>query len=288
MFTISHALCCRCRAIQPAISPGSWLLPDWFWARFSPLLPDPCPDPRGPGGRPRSDDRKILAGVFYVLRTGCQWNAVPRWFGAASTVHARFQEWVKAGVFKRAHAAGLIAYDDHCGIEWEWQSADGAMTKAPLGGEKTGPNPTDRGKVGTKRSLLTDGRGQPLSIAVDGANINDHLLLADTLDGIPIPRPADNGTENLCLDKGYDYPRVPGILEARGYVGHVRTRREEVIDLQTMPGYRARRWVVERGHSWLNRFRRLLVRWEKKADNYLALLQLACSWQLFKTAEVSG
>ena len=123
---------------------------------------------------------------------------------------------------------------------------------------------------------------------VEGANINDHLLLADKLDGIPIARPDDNGTENLCLDKGYDYPRVPRILEARGYVGHVRTRGEEIIDLKTMPGYRARRWVVERGHSWFNRFRRLLVRWEKKAANYRALLQFACAWHLFSAAEVSG
>jgi putative transposase len=285
--TISHALRFRCGDVDPPIGPGSWSLPDWLWNHFALLLPVPSPDQRG--GRPRRDDRQILAGIFYVLRTGCHWKALPRCFGAPSTVHARFQSWVGAGVFHRAHAAGLHAYDDCHGIEWEWQSADGAMTKAPLGGEKTGPNPTDRGKVGTKRSLLTDGRGQPLSIAVGGANINDHLLLAETLDGIPIPRPTDNSTENICLDKGYDYPtRVPAILAARDYVGHVRTRGEEIVDLKTIPGYRTRRWVVERTHSWLNRFRRLLVRWEKTAANYLALLQFACAWQLFKSAEVSG
>ncbi len=169
----------------------------------------------------------------------------------------------KTDVFNRAHAASLLAYDHRRGIEWEWQSADGAMTKAPLGGEKTGPNPTDRGKVGTKRLLLTDGRGQPLSIVVEGANIDVQLLLADTLDGIPVPRPNDDGVENICLDKGYDYPtKVQPILEARGYIGHARTRGEEIVDLKDLPGYRTQRWVVGRGHSWLNRFRRLLVRWE--------------------------
>jgi hypothetical protein len=96
-----------------------------------------------------------------------------------------------------------------------------------MGGEKTGPIPTDRGKIGTKRSLLTDGRGQPLSIAVAGANVNDHLLLAETLDGIPITRPVDTTFENICLDKSYDYPtRVPAILEVRNYVGpHPNSRR---------------------------------------------------------------
>lgn len=93
------------------------------------------------------------------------------------------------------------------------------MTKAPLGGEATGPNPTDRGKSGTKRSLLSDGRGQPLSVAVTGANVNDHLLLAKTLDSIPIPRPlrTTQDPHHLCLHKGYDYPRVPPILQERNY-----------------------------------------------------------------------
>jgi transposase len=77
-----------------------------------------------------------MDGIFYVLRTGCQWKALPRAIGAASTVHDRFQQWVKAGVFRRLWEAGLLEYDALQGLDWEWQAMDGAMTKAPLGGKR--------------------------------------------------------------------------------------------------------------------------------------------------------
>ncbi len=82
------------------------------------------------------DDRKAMNAIFYVLRTGCQWNALPRSLGASSTVHDRFQEWRKAGVFEKIWREGLLEYDSKKGIEWEWQSMDTVMTKAPLGGKK--------------------------------------------------------------------------------------------------------------------------------------------------------
>jgi putative transposase len=104
------------------------------------------------------DDRKAFAAIVYVLRTGLQWNALPRELGASSTVHDRFQEWEQKGFFKVLWQAGLMEYDEVQGIEWEWQSVDGAMTKAPFGCASTGANPTDRGKLGVKRSLLTDPR----------------------------------------------------------------------------------------------------------------------------------
>lgn len=107
------------------------------------------------------DDRQAFAAIIYVLRTGIQWNALPRELGASSTVHDRFQEWEQAGFFKALWQAGLEKYDEIQGIEWEWQAVDGAMTKAPFGKAATGANPTDRGKSGTKRSLLTDGAGIP-------------------------------------------------------------------------------------------------------------------------------
>ena len=93
-------------------------------------------------------DRLVFAGIIYVLRTGCQWQAAPKYFGSGSTLHLRFQQWEKAGVWKRFWEEGLAEYDELVGIVWRWQSADGAMVKAPLGGESTGPNPTDRGKKG--------------------------------------------------------------------------------------------------------------------------------------------
>ncbi len=100
--------------------------------------------------------------------------------------------------------AGLILYDELKGIQWNWLSGDGAMTKAPLGGEKTGPNPTDRVKTGTKRSLLTDAKGVPLAVATAGANCNDHKLVLETLENIEAERPqlGLGRAQHLCLDKG--------------------------------------------------------------------------------------
>ncbi len=109
-----------------------WRIPDEMWSRIQPLLPAQRPHPKG--GRPWTGERQALDGIFYVLRTGCQWKALPREFGAASTVHDRFQLWRKAGVFQGLWQAGLLEYDTLKGIEWEWPALDGAMTKAPLGG----------------------------------------------------------------------------------------------------------------------------------------------------------
>lgn len=109
-----------------------WRIPDALWQRIEPLLPVEPPKPKG--GKPRAASRQCLDGIFYVMRTGCQWKALPRALGAASTVHDRFQEWRGAGVFEKLWQAGLLEYDSRLGLDWEWQAIDGAMTKAPLGG----------------------------------------------------------------------------------------------------------------------------------------------------------
>ena len=157
-------------------------------------------------------------------------------------------------------------------------------------GKKTGPNPTNRAKSGTKRSLLTDGAGVPLGIAVAGANRPDYQLARETLESVPVdwPEPTPEEPQGLCLDKGYDYEEVRELAEEFLYTLHLRTRGEEVAALATKAGYQARRWVVERTHSWLNRFRRLLVRWEKKPQNYLAMLHLACGIITCRAAGLLG
>ena len=108
--------------------------------------------------------------ILLVLRTGMQWNALnATGICSSSAAHRRFQEWVEAGVFHEIWRQGLVEYDTVVGIDWAWLAADGAMGKAPLGGAKTGPNPTDRAK-GAKRSLLCEARGVPIGLAHDGAN----------------------------------------------------------------------------------------------------------------------
>lgn len=130
----------------------------------------------------------------------------------------------------------------------------------------------------------------PIAVAVAGANRHDMKLLEPTLKALALPRPAVTAEEpqHRCLDKGYDYPAVEALVTAWGYTAHIRSRGEEAAHKERVPGYRARRWVVERTHSWMNRFRRLLIRWEKKVDNYLAMLHFACSWIIFRAAGVVG
>jgi putative transposase len=157
-------------------------------------------------------------------------------------------------------------------------------------GKKTGRNPTDRGKSGTKRSMLTEGHGVPLAVAVDGANRHDMKLTEPTLKAMVADRPGvtDENPQNMCMDKGYDYPEIRELLAEWGYIPHIRPIGEESDAKKRIPGYRARRWVVERTHSWMNRFRRLLIRWEKKADNYLAMVHFACAYITFHAAGVFG
>jgi transposase len=133
------------------------------------------------------------------------------------------------------------------------------MTKAPLGGAGIGANSTDRGKKGTKRSILTDAKGIPLSISVDGANRHDKKLVKRILDAIFFEKPSpEEVIQNICMDKGYDFPDIRKLVEEYGYTAHIKSRGKE--NIRDIPGFRARRWVVERTHSWLNRFRRLLIR----------------------------
>ena len=131
----------------------SWEVSVSFWAKVEPLIPPPKRDPikvyqRKPGGGKKPmPPRKIFEGILYVLRTGCQWKALPKErFGSPSAIHSHFIRWMHAGFFVALWRAGLGEYDEMEGIAWRWQSIDGAMVKAPLAQDAVGPNPTDRGK----------------------------------------------------------------------------------------------------------------------------------------------
>lgn len=263
--------------------PTIWYMPDDLWSRLAPLLgPEKAP---GTPGRPAVPFRRIFDALVYVLRTGCQWRALPRQeYAPGTTVQGRFRQWVKAGVFAQAWKV-LRAYDDQeVGIAWQWQALDGAITKAPLGGEATGPSPVDRAKSGTKRSVLTDRRGAPLAVAVTGANTPDKTVALETVDGIGVPRPERvvYRLHHLCLDKGYDYEDViAGMLE-RDYLLHLKKRGEPAPEVKPERKHPARRWVVERTPAWHNKFRRLLVRWERNVEHYTAMIHLASVLILYR------
>lgn len=125
-------------------------IPDALWERLEPLLPKYQPSPKG--GKPRLPMRQVANGIFYVLVTGCQWKAMPREFGSGSAIHAYFQEWVALGIFEQVWRIALQEYEERKGIDWQWQSMDGATTKAPLGGEKNREKP-DRSRQAWRQAV---------------------------------------------------------------------------------------------------------------------------------------
>jgi putative transposase len=256
--------------------PTIWRIPDPLWDLLQALIVEF--DPPKPRGRKPVDPRLILDTLVFRLRSGCQWNHLPKELADDSTAHRRLQRWHKLGLFDRLWAT-LVEHCDALGaVDWQWQAADGAMGKARMGGDQIGPNPTDRGKAGTKRSLQVEGQGGPLSIVVAGANVHDTKLLRSTLDAIIVerPEPTQDHPQNLSLDKAYDNPTGRAAVEGRRYIVHLRRIGEKPVPREKWT-HPARRWVVKRTLAWLSKCRGLLVRYEKKAENYLALLKLACA-----------
>src|SRR4029077_3243756 len=126
-------------AVEELEVVDQWCIPEDLWQAIAELIPKHGNTHRFGGGRPRTPDRGCMEAIFFVLRTGCQWKALNATrFCPGSTAHDRFQEWGKAGVFETTWEAGLLAYHEWRGLDWSWQSMDGCLTKAPLGGEKDG------------------------------------------------------------------------------------------------------------------------------------------------------
>ena len=135
------------RVVKPLAT--IWEVGDDLWKMIAAIVNEL--NPPAETGRPRTDPRAALNGIIYQMRSGCQWNHLPRQFGDDSSVHRQLQRWMKTGIFERIWAVLIECCDELGGVSWEWQSADGAMGKARFGGDKIGPNPTDRGKMGTKK-----------------------------------------------------------------------------------------------------------------------------------------
>jgi transposase len=246
------------------------LVSDELWAVIQPLLPPPKPKPKG--GRPPLPDRKVLTGILFVLKTGIPWEMLPREMGCGSgmTCWRRLRAWQQAGVWKKLHQVLL----DRLG---EADKIDGSRASpAPGGGEATGPNPTDRGTSGTKRHLGVDRNGIPLAVTLSAAHVHDIKMMEATIDALePIGRPRGRPRqrpEKWHADKACDAVAKRPALRRRGITPRIARRG---IDSSEKLG--RSRWVVERTHSWLNRYRRLKIRYERRADIHLAFLSLGCA-----------
>jgi putative transposase len=255
-----------------------WEIDDALWQRIEPILFEDAPlPPKSHGGRHRIDWRAAINGIIFRLRSGCQWNRLPKHFGDDSSVHRWFQRWSQNGIFEKVWAVLVEECDELGAVDWKWQAADGMLGKARFGGDKVGKNPTDRGKPGTKKSLVVEGDGGPLGLVIAGANVVDQQLLAATIEAIVVERPDPKVIkQNMSLDKGYDNPNGHEVVAKYEYFGHIRPIGEDRRAKRSPGRRKARRWVVERTLGWLSKCRSILVRYDKHGFNYLGLIQLAC------------
>jgi len=253
-----------------------YLLPDDLWADIEPLLPKR--EVSELGGRPPVPDRAALTGILFVLKTGIPWEDLPLEMGCGSgvTCWRRLRDWQEAGVWPRLHRLFLARLQRADKIDWSRANLDSGSIPAPFGGEATGPNPTDRGKLGSKHPLVTDRQGIPLVIRLSAANEHDSPHFIPLLEAVPaIPgrrgRPRRR-PHKLHADKGYDDPFCRAYLRRRGIRPRIARR-----GVESKERLGRHRWVVERDIAWLHQCRRLRVRYEKRADIHLAFLTLACS-----------
>src|SRR5215211_7036035 len=200
-------------------------LPRPLWRKLKKCLPkEKNKRSSTKGGRPRASERAVINAIWYVLWTGCQWKAIHRdWFGVSSSVvHERFQRWRQMGVFEKLMKRMAEYYArEHGGIGWKWQAMDSKHSGAPLGGEKTGKNPTDRGKSGAKINLLVDGRGAPISVILTGANRHDKVSAMELIVSVVLKRPAQK-EQHLCADKAYDSDDLREFSASAGYIAHIK------------------------------------------------------------------
>jgi transposase len=169
---------------------GSKWLPDALWKRVEPLLPLPKRRRKRYPGRKPLDNRQVLTGIIFVLRTGIPWREMPSELGCGSgaTCLNRLKQWHRHGVFQKLYEILLAELNGADKIDWSRALVDSATTKAPSGGEKTGKNPTDRRKLGSKVHVLVDAKGIPLAIKLTGANSHDVTQIIPLLDDIPAVR----------------------------------------------------------------------------------------------------
>jgi transposase len=255
------------------------LLTDELWNTIEPLLPPEPPKPKG--GRPRIGARAALRGIIFVLKTGIPWEMLPKELrcGSGMTCWRRLREWQATGVWDRLRRSLLDRLGEADKIDWSRASLDSASVAAPGGGEETGPNPADRGKRGSKRHLVVDGAGVPLAVKHTAANVHDSQMLEELTDSVaPIRQPGGGPgrprkrPQKLHADKAYDSRRCREALRKRRIKARISRR-----GIDTSERLGRHRWVVERTLYWLNRYRRLKVRYERRADIHQGFLDLGCA-----------
>jgi len=250
---------------------------DAVWASFAAYLPEHG-ESNHPLGchRPRISDRDCFEAILFRLVTGCSWDVAGRLGkGSETTLRRRRDEWLAAGACQYLVEEAINAFDKVIGLDFSDVSIDGSLHKAPTGGEGTGPNPTDRGKSGWKWSLAADANGVPIGWVIDGANRNDSILLAPTLDNVA-QRGLLSDIETLWLDRGYDSAITRTRLTERCIVDAVIAKtRKKGSGGGTKNQPMGLRWPVERTNSWLSNFGQLRRNTDRFNAHRLAQFALA-------------
>lgn len=254
------------------------LLPDALWERIEPLLVPLKPRRfRFPGRKPLTH-RQALTGILFVLRTGIRWNDLPLELGcgSGSACRKRLQAWQQQGVWDQLHHLLLEELQQAEQIDWSRAAVDSSFARALGGGEDTGPNPTDRGRKGSKHHAVVDAQGIPLAAEVTAANVPDVKELLEVVDAIEpvagkVGRPKQR-PKKLYADRAYDSEPHREELRERSIDPQLARRNTEHGS-----GLGVFRWVVERFFSWLHRYRKLRLRTDWYTSNHHGLLKLACS-----------
>jgi len=250
---------------------------DAIWQSFAAYLPKRGETTHPLGcHRPRISDRDCFEAILFRLVTGCSWDVAGRLGkGSETTLRRRRDEWVAAGAFQHLVEEAIKAFDKVIGLDLSEVSVDGSLHKAPMGGEGTGPNPTDRGKTGWKWSVATDTNGVPIGWVTEGANRNDSILLAPTLDDVK-KRGLLSDVETLWLDRGYDSELTRTRLAERGIDDAMiakKRKRGSATGTKTQP--MGLRWPVERTNSWLSNFGQMRRNTDRFNAHRLAQFALA-------------
>ena len=251
---------------------------DAVFAAIEPLLPGRPVDTHPLGcHRHRISDRLCFEAILFRLVTGCSWDVAGRLGkGGETTLRNRANSWIDTGVFDRLCDEALCAYDRIIGLDLSEVALDGSLAKAPMGGDGAGRNPVDRGKSGWKWSIATDRWGIPVGWAADGANRNDIVLVAPTLDDVA-RRGLLFDVETIHLDRGYDFDRVRDDCTTRGITDIVCAKRRDQskVKKKKLPIALGLRWPVERTNSWLSNFGQLRRNTDRHTVQRLAQLALA-------------
>jgi transposase len=251
-----------------------------LWHAIEPHLP-PRPAYRPKGGRPFCDDEAALRGIIYLLREGCKWQSIPSAAldcPSGSTCWRRFRDWTAAGVWSYAHLQLLDLLGEEGVLDLDRIVVDSASCRAQKGGTHTGRNPTDRGKKGCKRHVLTDANGIPLVVRTGPANQRDDTKLEDLIEAFPVLTDGDEAKtvhtqpKELMGDRGYGFPYLIAIVLLYGIVSKLSPRGKGVPHGS---GLGEKRYVVERTMSWWTHFRRINLCYERKGEHFQGLHELA-------------